>query len=72
MKRAMLTCAALMAACLVGCTGGQKCGDCTDCKDQGSCCGSCGGACTSGTEAKMCADCKEGQKCAHCAAKAAS
>lgn len=72
MKRAMLTGAALLAACLIGCGSTQKCGNCTDCKSHGSCAGACAGACSGGKEAKVCGDCKGGQKCEHCAAKKAS
>lgn len=65
MKRTLMTCAALFAACCVGCSSSQKCGGCTDCKTNGSCEGACKGACA--TEAKMCSECKDGQMCAKCA-----
>ncbi len=71
MKRAMLTGAALLAACLAGCGGAQKCADRSDSKQCCCCCGSaCEKACCDGKEAKVCADCKDGQACGHCAAEA--
>jgi hypothetical protein len=81
MKKTAMICAALFAACCVGCSSGQIadgcCGACADgsaCTagccgaSAADCCGKCGGE-HKHEHAKMCADCKDGQMCAACQAK---
>lgn len=57
MTRAMMTCAALLAACCVGCASTTACKEGKDC---------CKG---DAAHAQMCPDCKDGQKCEACKAK---
>ncbi len=78
MKRAMMTCAALFAACCVGCSTTSACKDggscradkgaqahmCPDCKDGKMC-----EKCAAEGQAKACPDCKDGKMCAACKAK---